>query len=470
MAACTTDDSFTMNASHRLTFSEDTVRLDTVFSRVPSSTRTFWVYNNSGDGIRCSSIKLQKGNQTGFRVNVNGVYMGEAQGYQISGEEVRRGDSLRVFVEATTPLNNAETPQMVDDDLVFLLESGVTQKVHLEVCSWDALLLKDIEITTDSTLATTSKPMVVYGGITVREGATLTIPAGTTLFMHSGAGIDVHGTLRCLGEPGREVVLRGDRLDRMFDYLPYDGVSGQWGGIRFHGISYGNELIFSDIHSASTAVRCDSSDVSRQKLTVRNSTIHNCKGDGISTMMSRISIENTQITNTLGNCVDIAGGAVDMNHCTIAQFYPFDGNRGDALNVRNTHYTDGALHDYPLTQMSVRNSIVTGYADDVIMVSLKDSIPGEYLFSSSLLRTPAVEDSIRCRDVLWENPEDTTVAGWKNFVKIDTDLLQYDFRLKEGSLAIDKADKATSLPTDRNATKRDDTPDIGCFETLQEKE
>ena len=28
------------------------------------------------------------------------------------------------------------------------------------------------------------------------------------------------------------IVLRGDRLDNMFDYLPYDYVSGQWQGVR----------------------------------------------------------------------------------------------------------------------------------------------------------------------------------------------------------------------------------------------
>lgn len=467
MFACTTDNTFTLNSANRLTFSTDTVSLDTVFSRVPSSTRTFWVYNNSGNGIRCSSIKLMNGNQTGFRVNVNGVYLGEAQGFQIADEEIRRGDSLRVFVEVTTPLNNSTMPQSVTDDLVFLLESGTTQKVHLKVCSWDADLLKDVVIDTDSTLSVSSRPMVVHGGITVKEGATLTIPAGKTIYMHSGAGIDVSGRLRCLGKAGSEVVIRGDRLDRMFDYLPYDGVSGQWDGIRFHAGSYGNEILFTDIHAASTAIQCDSSDVSRQKLTIISSTIHNCKGDGISTTMSRIGIENTQITNTLGNCVGIVGGAVDMNNCTIAQFYPFDGRRGDALNVRNVGYANGSLCDYPLTEMNVRNSIVTGYADDVIMVSLKDSIPSEYIFSSSLLRTPAVEDSLRCRDIIWENPEDTIVAGWKNFVTVDSDLLKYDFHLREGSLAIDKADKATSMPTDRNATKRDDTPDMGCFEAIQ---
>ena len=37
MFACTDDDSFTTSPGHLLTFSEDTIRMDTVFSRVPTA-------------------------------------------------------------------------------------------------------------------------------------------------------------------------------------------------------------------------------------------------------------------------------------------------------------------------------------------------------------------------------------------------------------------------------------------------
>lgn len=82
LAACSDDDSFSASPDHRLAFSADTVSLDTTFSRVPTTTRTFWVYNRSGDGLRCTSVRLRKGNQTGFRVNVDGMYLGQASGYQ----------------------------------------------------------------------------------------------------------------------------------------------------------------------------------------------------------------------------------------------------------------------------------------------------------------------------------------------------------------------------------------------------
>ena len=115
LCACNDDDSFTTSPNNLLTFSIDTVRLDTVFSRIPTSTRTFWVYNKSGDGVRCSRIALEKGNQTGFRVNVDGTYLGSSEGFQVSGIEVRNRDSIRVYVELTSPANNKFEPTLLED-------------------------------------------------------------------------------------------------------------------------------------------------------------------------------------------------------------------------------------------------------------------------------------------------------------------------------------------------------------------
>ncbi|MBR5689060.1 MAG: right-handed parallel beta-helix repeat-containing protein, partial [Prevotella sp.] len=249
LSACADDEVFTSSPARILTFSTDTVTLDTVFSNVPSPRRDMWVYNRSGEGIRCTNIRLERGNQSGFRVNVDGTYLGASSGYQTSNVERRNKDSLRVFVEVTTPYNHAGKPSLVDDNLLFTLESGVVQKVNLNVYSLDARLLRDVKISRDSVLSSGSTPIIIYGGITVEEGATLTISAGTTLYFHADAGIDVFGRLNILGEADKNVVLRGDRIDRMFDYLPYDGVSGQWKGIRFHESSYDNWLQFADIHS-----------------------------------------------------------------------------------------------------------------------------------------------------------------------------------------------------------------------------
>ena len=455
--SCSDDDSFSLSTNHLLTFSADTVKLDTVFSNVPTPTKTLWVFNRSGDGIRCVNVRLERGNQTGFRVNVDGTYLGEASGFQTSNVEIRNKDSIRVFVELTSPLNYSEGPVKLNDNLLFTLESGVVQKVALSAFTWDAQFIDHLHVKGEQTLQG-EKPIVVYGGITVDSTATLTIAPGTTLYFHNDAGIDVYGRLLCKGEANSNVTLRGDRIDRMFAYLPYDFVSGQWQGIRIHSSSYGNQLDYTDIHSTFNGIVIDSCDVASSSLEMNACTVHNCQGYGILADHCKLSLTNCQISNTLGDCLFVNGGEARVASCTLAQFYPFDSNRGVALRFR--------AEKEPLA-FECLNTLVTGYADDELMGERADTATVfDYRFSHCVLRTPKVEtdDSVRFVNVMFEDPKDTTNTGKKHFLKIDTENLRYDFRLDSTSVAIGRADAATSLPVDRNGATRDDKPDIGAYE------
>lgn len=459
LSACKDDDSFSLSPTHVLAFSLDTVNIDTVFSNVPTPTRSFWVYNQSGDGLRCRSVRLANGAATGYRVNVDGQYLGASSDYAATDIEIRNKDSIRVFVELTSPENGQADPQLCEDNLVFTLESGVEQKVNLRAYTWDALKYTDVHITRDSTMRGAQKPVIVYGGVLVDSGATLRIAAGTTLYFHNDAGIHVYGTLVTEGEAGHEVVLRGDRIDHMFDYLPYDRVPGQWQGVHFYGSSYGNQLTYTDLHSAYDGVVVDSSDVKKQKLTLNNTTIHNCQGYGLHAVGARMTLANTAITNALNDCMRIDGGHVTVNHCTLAQYYPFDAARQAALRFTSTRVA--------LDTLVVSNSLVTGYADDVVYGEQGDSTRTFlYAFDHCILRTPQVTtvDSVNFVDVVYEDVADTTCYGVKHFVKIDTDNLAYDFDLDSVSAAIGRANPQTSLPVDRKGRKRDDAPDAGAYE------
>lgn len=472
-SACDDIDDFTTSPSNLLTFSTDTVRIDTVFSTVPSSTRDFWVSNRSGKGLRCTSVRLEGGNQNGFRVNVDGVYLSPEQGYKANYIEVRNKDSIRVFVEVTTAVNHGDAPKELNDRLVFALESGVEQKVVLNAWSWDADFARNKTITTDYTI-TAGKPLVVYGPMTVEEGATLTIAPGATLFFHDGAGIDVKGRLVCKGTAEQPVTLRGYRLDYMFDYLPYDRMSGLWNGVRFLEKSYDNRMEFTDLHSAFNGVRVDSSDVARQTLTIANSTIHNCQGHALYVENSKVTVENSQLTNALNNCLGVEGGDVLVNNCTLAQFYPFDSNRASALSF-------SALK-HPLQQFVCRNTLITGYSADEMMGGkpVKDAASEDaaepnafnYQFENCVIRTPEVtkeEEKPHFVNVVFEEKENADSVCTNHFKKVDGDQQDYDFRLAKTSVAIDRADPATATKTDRNAMPRDERPDVGAYEFKEEK-
>ena len=459
LSGCAEDESFSTSRSDVLSFSVDSVSLDTTFSNVPTPTASFWVYNRAGKGLRCSSVRLENGNQSGFRVNVDGTYLGETAGYQTQDVEVRKGDSIRVFIELTSHTQHQDTPRKVEDNLVFTLESGVQQKMNLYAYSWDALMMRNARISRDSLLQS-AKPVVVYGGIRVDSMATLTVGAGTQLFFHEDAGLQVFGSLKIEGEKDREVVMRGDRLDHMFDYLPYDRTPGQWQGIRLMSSAHDCRISFADIHSAYDAVMIEPGDATKQKLLIENATIHNSQGYGVRVDSAKVQIYNSQITNCLKHPLYVEGGDVEVNGCTIAQFYPFDGRRESAIGFAS-----------PLPRFEVRNSLVTGYHDDeVVWEAPKEEDAFNFLFDHCVLRTEKMQgdDSLKFTNVVYEDVKDTTMYGEKHFVLFDTDNLKYDFRLRKESAAIGKADPATSLPVDRNGLRRKETPDAGCYESEYE--
>ncbi len=462
-SSCDDNDSFSADRSSALSFSADTISFDTIFSTIPSSTRIFYAYNNNGDGIRIGNVRLQRGNQTGFRVNVDGTYLDNSLGSQASDFEIRKGDSIRVFVEITSATNNANEPILVEDNLIFSLESGVEQKVNLRVWSWDAIIHDSLIIKSD-TVISSEQPIYIRSGIRVDSAATLEIYPPTSLYFREKAGISVYGRIVIEGTPGHDVVLRGSRTDRMFDYLPYDRVSGQWKGIHIYPSSTGNMITYADIHSAEDGIVCDSIAYTKAevRLALNHTTIHNCKGYGLKAYNSFISVANSQISNTLGDCMAVIGGRAEVIHTTLAQFYPFSAGRGAALRFANYE----GEHSYPLEGFVCYNSLVTGYADDVIMGDSKDStVAFGYYFDNCILRTPA-PDSISAENPPFVNTtfELPDYSGEDHFKDVDIDLQYYDFHLDSLSTARRKAPTLQQFLYDRDGVLRPDSADIGCYQ------
>lgn len=418
--ACENDESFSTSSGLKLDFSVDTLKMDTVFSQTPSSTYSFWVHNRNNDGLRLSTIRLKRGNQSGFRVNVDGVYLDNSNGSLVNDVEIRRKDSLLVFVELTAQETHQLTPQRVEDELLFQLESGAEQRVLLSAWTWDAKKLFDPVIDRDSLIESTS-PIIIYGEMVVKEGVTLTLK-NSMLFFHAASGLSVYGSLKT-----ENCTMRGDRLDDMFSYLPYDRISGQWNGIHLYGSSTDNHLVDTEIRNANYGLICDSAaiDSTQYRLQMERCVVHNCVGTCVETINSNIKLEDCQLTNSGGNCLSVIGGLADINYCTMAQFYPFSAGRRAALSI-NSHVTG--------VTAGISHSIVTGYADDEVMVE-QASGPLSYRFADCLLRTPKVEgDTTHLQNIIWETPNDS-IQGKKHFIKIDEDNFDYDFHLDSLSTA-----------------------------------
>lgn len=415
LTACSDNDSFSTAVGNRLTIAEDTIRFDTLFSTVPSVTQAFWIHNHSGDGIRIATARLERGSQSGYRVNVDGTYLNPVG----TDFEVRKGDSLLVFVEVTTRENHADEPQLVEDNLLLTLESGVVQSINLRTYSWDALKIADLVVRRDTAIES-SRPIIVYGdGIKVEQGARLKL-RNTTFYFHDQAGIEAQGVLHA-----DSCVFRGDRLDRMFDYLPYDRVPGQWEGITLSDHDGENRLTNCEIRNAVDALVCDST-----KLVITNSIIHNSNGPGLQACNSVLTVSYCQFSNTLGDCLLLEGCQAQIDHCTLAQFYPFSADHGAALSFATTQQ--------PMV-LSCTHTLITGYDGDVLMgqIHTDDPVVCEYHFADCILRTDSVDDAERFERIIWETPKDS-VQGTKHFKTVDEDNLYYDFSIDSISPAFQR--------------------------------
>lgn len=459
VAGCSKDENFTTDRSALLHFSDDSIKFDTIFTTIGSSTQTLMVYNNNNEGIRLSNVSLKERAASGFRLNLDGQ-----NGTTFNDIEIYGKDSIFCFVEVTVNPQNSNNPVLVTDEIVFTLESGLQQRVCLQAYGQDAIILHS-PIITENTTYTDTRPYIIYGPLTIAQEATLTLSPGTRLFFHADGYIDCNGKLYADGT-SKQITLRGDRLDRMFSYLPYDRLDNQWQGIRINATSYGNYLNNVDIHSGNYGIIATADNTENVQLTLLNSIIHNVGGNGLTLNGSNAVVGNSQISNTRGNCIEIHGGKYTIDFCTLAQFCPWISDRGSALVFANSDDTGNYT---PLTQLDVTNSLITGYGDDEIFGIPTDGISDaafNFHFTNCLLDTPEpsaayAENFINC---IYQTTDTKT-----NFHTIDTDNFIYDFRLSENSMArgtgTAEGDMLTKYPADRIGTERNPASiDVGCYQ------
>lgn len=464
---CKDEDKFTSSSGAILAFSNDSIRFDTVFTTVGSSTKRFMVYNNNKEGVRIANVSFRSGGAAGFRINLDGQY-----GTSFSNVEVLGSDSLFCFVEVTVNPQDNDNPVVIDDQIVFTLESGVRQVVNLQAWGQDAIILKDYKVTEDETL-TANRPYLIRGVLTIDSLAELTIAPGASLYFHANSYIDCYGSIYADGEEG-VITFRGNRTDRILPYMPYDRLDNQWLGIYLNEQSHDNYFNNVDIHSGNYGIIGTDTATTEIKLEMYNSVIHNVGGDGLYLTNCLATVANTQISNCRDNCVELFGGKYQFKFCTIAQFCPHTAERGNAFVFYNAYVSpeDKKTYYLPLEMLNVTNCLITGYAKDEVFGT--PLAPTENLkpvfnfqFQNCLLTTVKTSgyESFFKDCVFTDEGADTKT----NFRTIDTYNYIYDFRLTETSTARGIGTSADDIldeyPTDRLGVKRNASAiDVGCYQ------
>ncbi len=454
--ACNKDEIINKKHDAVLKFSQDTVLFDTVFTSIGSVTKSFKVYNKYDESVIISKIKLAKGNNSPYRINIDG----EAK-LEVNDLKIRAGDSAFVHVMVTINPGNGNNPFLVQDSVLFEI-NGNHQDVDLVAYGQDAHFHVN-EILQGNWTWTNDKPHVIYGFVIVDDtlNSSLSIDEGTQIYMHDKASLYVgkDASLQINGTVANPVEIQGDRRDAF-----YDDISGQWGFIYLTGGSVNNYINGTIMKNGTAGILVDTlGNSSEPTLTISNTQIYNMAYYGIRAQGSYVRAANSVIAN----CGEFEvllqfGGDYEFYQCTIGDYSGSGGETG-ALALNNYYISNYDTIARDLTNASFYNSIIFGFnPNEEIVFSQTPMAEFEYYFENCNIRTKQnFEENdrfVNCLndDPLFHNPE------------------LYDFRIdtitsplvNKGNRFLNDAYTYYDLSNDLLNFNRysDDAPDIGAYE------
>lgn len=447
--ACKDGDDFSTNKNLTLTFSENTISFDTVFSSIGSATKQFKIYNRNKNSLRIESIELMNPTKSGFSMNIDGE-----KGTKLANIEILKKDSLYSFIAVTVDPTNSKNPILIRDSIRFVVNGNI-QYVQLEAVGQDVYIWKN-KVIKEDTVLTDKKPFLIYDSLVVNKGVTLSITEGAVFFMKNDASVKINGILKAKGTTAAPIIFRGSRFDNIEANIPYDNVPGQWKGITFHSDSYNNSLEYVVVKNATKGMTFSESDADHKKAVLKNIIVQNSSECGLQATNCNIDVENGLFANSPKYVVSLSGGEYSFLHCTLANYYRWSARQTESLLLNNTYGNEL----YPLTKCDFTNSIIYGSVSNEISLKGISSIPFLYDFRNCLIKGTQISDN-HFVNVIWNS--DPQFKDLNN-----TGVYSYNFELQSSSPAIGKADKAYSslVPLDLKGKSRlnDSGPDIGCYE------
>lgn len=490
-ASCRDDFAFS-NSTGDLGFSQDTVFLDTVFTNIGSSTRTFKVYNNSSNDIVIPRVALAQGENSKYRLAVDGV-----PGRIFEDVELLAKDSLFVFVETTIDINdfssgdeflytdtiefdNGPNQQVVElvtlvQDAIFLFPErdaqGIEETLLLgttddgEEIRISGFFLDDTELT-----LTAAKPYVIYGYAGVPPNKTLMIEAGARLHFHNGSGIIVanEGSLQVNGLPSttdeleNEVIFEGDRLEPV-----YADVAGQWGAIWLTDGSKDNIINNATIKNASVGIIMDNSNAASNGATLKinNTQIYNSSNSGLIGTTGHIEANNMVVNNSGQSSVVLRlGGDYTFNNCTIANYWNNSFRQDPTLFISNIIPNTDLTEDLVNAQFS--NCIIYGDRDIEFILADDGVSQFNFSFDHSLLKfNDRFDDFVGFPNYDFSN---TTLFN-QNVLNVDPVFRDEDnngLQIDNSSGANGIANPVTATSNDILGNSRSTAPDAGAYESI----
>ncbi|MBK8854586.1 MAG: right-handed parallel beta-helix repeat-containing protein [Saprospiraceae bacterium] len=460
-------DNFYEGSDIKLTFSADTLRFDTVFTKIGSATRFVKIFNPESQPVKVN-ILLGNPELSVFRFNVEGVKGPSAKEIEINGK-----DSIYVFIEVTiNPDQPLSVSPFIIEDKLTVEVNGNKEIIYLEAFGQNANYIPGINKGAVSLLSCNGgeviwndpKPYVVYGILYI-DSCRLVLPPGTKIYVHGGIvrtkeSLYNDGLIVCLqngriisqGSVEQPVYIQGDRLEPS-----YSDVKNQWVGILFSPLSRGNVLNNTTIKNSIIGVQVDS----LAQLTMSGCRIYNTGNSGIIGRFGEIFADNCLVYNNDGQGVSLRhGGRYQFQYCTITSYV----GRSAAVSMNNYF-----CYEFPCQQAFI-NPLDALFVNCIIAGGNEDEIEIDYVGDRSTLFYQFENSVVRVNELLDKNnhPDFFTYApdcyNYKFGEKLFLDQSKNDYRLDTMSVALGKARPIFIKKDIEGKTRKDTNPDPGCFE------
>lgn len=431
----------------RTSGASDTVDFGTVFTSVGSVTQRFLIHNSNSQAINIQDLKLCGGNNSFFKINVNGNADTNFQNLVINGK-----DSMYVYVAVNVNANNNVNPFNVSDS-ISISYNGKTFFVQLHAQGQNAIFCKAQEIQKDTTW-TNKLPIVLMGDITVANTAKLTIEKGSKIYAHANTCLKVNGQLVANGGTDNvdRIIFTNDRLDE-----PYNTSSNQWRGISFGTDSKGNILNNVTVMNAYIGIAdtLNNSPKSATRFTLNGCILYNHDYAALYMRNSKATVINSLITNSNAQVILENGGNYIFNYCTIAGYSSNNVMHNNPSVIIANNSENGASS---LLQASFTNCIVYGDNNQQDEISTAEQGQSNFAihFNNGLYKmNSAISGITFSNSIQNSNPQFDSTDGLHNV---------FNFQVKPASPAIAAASpnavKTDILGYSRDAVK----PTIGCYE------
>jgi len=358
-ASCGKEEDITAEMNARLSFSIDSVLFDTVFTTVGSTSRRLKIYNPNEKAIVISQIKLSGANVSSYSLNINGQAASEANLLKLNGK-----DSMNVFIKVNINSSDQKLPFIVQDSIL-VNYNGSRKSIPLIAYGQNANFMTN-EVIKDNTTWNSKLPYVIYKSLTIEEGASLNIAAGSKILFHSNATMNIKGTLKVMGTKTDSVLFASDRLETFYADDP-----GQWNGLHFYPTSKNSHINYAIIKNGIAGITSDSLSVNNQpKLLLTNTIVKNMEVVGFLGYQTSLAGFN----NLFYNCgqyllYGVGGGKYNLKQNTFGGFNLHYARKTPAVYLSD--FISSTQNDHLI--LDIQNNIVWGNLTNEFVVDKKSS-------------------------------------------------------------------------------------------------